>query len=92
MGTSVSVTDKLKASLGYATFPNKEIKQQVMKVIDSHRSDLHDVGYEPSTRTEDEIKELDRTLNEYDERNTLDREVLKEAIRESKEEQELEQA
>ena len=85
---TVSVTDKLKSALGYATFPNKEMKEQAMKLIDSHRSDLHDVGYEPSTRTEDEIKELDRVLNEYDERNTLDREVLKEAIKESKEEEE----
>ena len=92
MGTTVSVTDKLKAALGYATFPNKEIKEAVIKVIDRHRSDLHDVGYEPSTQTEDEIKELDRTLNEYDERNTLDREVLKEAIREAKEQEEAEPA
>lgn len=85
---AVSVTDKLKAVLGYATFPNKEIKEAVVKVITAHRSDLHDVGYEPSTTTEGEIKELDRILNEYDERNTLDRGELKEAIKEAREEEE----
>lgn len=85
---ATSVTDKLKTLLGYAAFPNKEIKDQARKVIESHANDLHDVGYEPSTTTEDEIKELDRTLNEYDERNTLDRGELREAIAEAREEEE----
>jgi hypothetical protein len=89
---AVSVTDKLKVALGYATFPNKEMKELVVRIINNHRNDLHDVGYEPSTTTEDEIKELDRVLNEYDERNTLDRGELKEAIKEAQEEEEAGQS
>lgn len=85
-----NVMEKLKAALGYARFPNQEIREQFVKVIDSHRDDLHDVGYEPSTRTEDEMKELDRALNEFDERNTLDRGELREAIAEAREEEEEE--
>lgn len=79
---------KLKAAIGYATFPNKEIRQQVVKVLDSTSNDLDDVGFQPSNKTEGEIKELDRVLNEYDERNTPDREVLREAIKEAREEEE----
>jgi len=86
----MDVSSKLKSVLGYATFPSKEIRQQVVKVLDSHHDDLDDVGYQPSVRTEDEVKELDRILNEYDEKNTPDRETLREALREAREEEEEE--
>jgi hypothetical protein len=83
-----SPIEALRAVLGYASFPNREMREQVGKVLESHRADLDDVGMEPSTTTEGEIKELERVLNEYDEKNTLDRDTLKEAIKESKEEEE----
>lgn len=83
-----SPIEALRSVLGYASFPNREIREQVGKVIEAHRKDLDDVGMEPSTSTESEIRELERVLNEYDDKNTLDRDALKEAIKESREEEE----
>lgn len=81
----MDVASEIKSVLGYATFPNKEIRDQLIKLLDSHHDDLEDVGYQPSVKSEDAAKELNNILNEYDERNTPDRETLREALKESRE-------
>lgn len=83
-----TVIEAIEAAFGYATFKDKEVKIALVKVVTSHKNDLHDVGYEESTRTEDAIVELVTALNEIDEAVATKEVELKEAISEGREEPE----
>lgn len=81
-------TETLNAALAKVTFPSPELKASVDNLLTSHKADLSDVGYEPSTDTEDAIKEVNSALNDLDETAASRKEDLKEATRLAREESE----
>lgn len=78
------VVAAIKAAVPYQH--DKDVKANLTKLLDLHARDQEDVGYVASTDTEDALKDLERSMNEFDERVAAQRAELKEALAESREE------
>lgn len=84
--------EAVKGALAKAKFQNKDVESALDKVLDTHKQDLNDVGYEPSTDTEEAIKGLTAVLDEVDEAEASRKADLQEAVKESREDDDTEQS
>lgn len=84
----MKVIETIKAALAKAEFQSGDVETALDLVLNSHKSDLGDVGYEPSTDTEDAIKELNAALDRADQEVENRRADLKEAGKLAREEEE----
>jgi len=80
-------TETLKAALAKVTFPSSELQSAIDTLLNTHKSDLSDVGYEPSTDTEDSIKAVNAAIDELDESTATKKADLKEAAALAREEE-----
>lgn len=62
----MKVIETMRAALAKATFSSEEVKDALDTLLDKHKGDLGDVGYEPSTDTEEAIREVNKALDEAD--------------------------
>lgn len=80
----LKTTEAVRAVLGYATI-DLEIRDGLVKVLEAHDNDLHDVGYDESNATNAAIRDLQAILNETDERAAAKKAELEEAVAEGHE-------
>lgn len=82
----MKVTETIQAALAKATFSSPDIKPALEHLLTTHKEDLGDVGYEPSTNTEAAIKSLNATLDAVDEEAAERKETLRESVKLAREE------
>lgn len=78
------VMQKIKTSIPYLHDP--EVREKLEEVLEAVSTDLSEVGYEPSSDTEQSITELDTAINSFDERASTKGAELREAAAMAREE------
>lgn len=82
----MKVTTMIRAALGYATFSNPEVKEELENVLKHHDNDLEYVGFTPDDRTEKAMKDLETAMNSVDESQEERTATVREAAQLAREE------